>query len=64
MLDSILLKEIASPGLAMTVMELLYGSRTSGTEIFLHGFLDVLEIVIDDAADFCVLERAIDAKGL
>ena len=48
----------------MTVMELLYGSRTSGTEIFLHGFLDVLEIVIDDAADFCVLERAIDAKGL
>lgn len=48
----------------MTVMELLCGSRSSDTEVFLHGFLDVLEIVIDDAADFCVLERAIDAKGL
>ena len=48
----------------MTVMKLLYGSRSGGTEIFLHGFLNVLEIVIDDAANFCVLECAVDAKGL
>ena len=48
----------------MTVMELLYGSRAGGTEIFLHGLLYVFEIVIDDAADLCVLKCSIDTKGL
>ena len=48
----------------MQVLHLGHSRFCCKAEVLFHGLLDMLIVVINYAADFCVLERTIDTKRL